>query len=218
MRMRECLQVASTIAAIALLAAGCSSGGSQPHPTPSSKVTRVTQAQIKSARTSPKVLVPAGHWALVHRPKDDPIPAHTYLVRIAGVVKGKSGDLKKVRLMGPEQSLSMKTAVPYFVAFQTTTIKGDPVSADGPGVKTAIDKAHDDNIGILQNTNQFYNRCRPAPSMDSSKETKPNAVATSCVTVATAPGAQYAPTVLQVGLAGNGPAAQLKIPTAKLAD
>lgn len=210
--MRECLRLTSAVAAVALLAAGCSSAESQPDPTPSHKAMRVTHAQIKSASNSPKSLVPAGHWALVHRPKDRPIPAHTYLVRIVSVVKGASGDLKKVKLMGPDQPLSMKTAVPYYVAFQSAMVKGNPDNADGPGGNVAIDKGHDNKIGILQYASQFGDRCRP-PTDDGASWDPKNSVSTTCQVVVTAPGAQYAPTMLQVGWTGHGPAAKLKVPT-----
>lgn len=217
LRMHECLRMISAVAAVALLASGCSTSKSQPDPTPSSTVTSVTHAQIKSASNSPKALVPAGHWALVHRPKDRPIPAHTYLVRVVSVVKGASGDLKKVKLMGPEQPLSMKTAVPYYIAFQAAMIKGNPDNADGPGGNVAIDKTHDDKIGILQYATQFGNRCRPPTGGAGSWDPKCS-VTTTCVVVATAPGAQYAPTALQVGLLEHGPAAKLKVPTPESAD
>ncbi|HWC24675.1 MAG TPA: hypothetical protein VG502_20455 [Flexivirga sp.] len=218
-RATHIVRAVGGMAAVALLAAGCSSSGGSSAHSSSAKVGKVTQAQIKSASNSPKVLVPAGRWARVERDESG-LGAHTYLVRVAGVVAGKSGGLKDIKLMGDpkDRTVSMKTAVPYYVALQTATIKGDPVTADGAGVKTPVNKAHDAKIGTLEFNSQLDDHCQPGPtsSEDETHARVKNGILTQCVIVVAAPGESHAPTALQVGLSeqGEGPAARLKLPAA----
>lgn len=212
--------------AVAAFALGCSPSGGMsaqdsPSPGKSATVAKVTAHQIKTAVTSPTVKVPVGHWAKVHRSAGDEAgTAQTYLVRVAGVVQGKSGDLKNVRLMGENHRPSLTTAIPYYIAVQVAVVKGNPVIAEGPGLETAVDKAEDAHIAMLQNASQDEQHCRPAPSDSEAANAARviNGIATTCVIAVADPGSQYAPNVLQVGMAednAGGPAANMKLPTTK---
>lgn len=181
---------------------------------------KVTAHQIKTAVTSPKIKVPAGKWAKVHRSAGDEAgTAETYLVRVAGVAQGKPGALKNVRLMGENRRPSLNTAIPYYIAIQVAVVKGNPVIAEGPGLETAVDKGQDAHIAMLQNASQAEQRCHPAPSGPEAGNAANiiNGIKTTCVIAVADPGAQYAPTLLQVGVAesaAGGPAANMKLPTA----
>lgn len=181
---------------------------------------KVTAAQIAAAVTSPTVKVPPGEWAKVHRSAGDEAgTAQTYLVRVAGVVKGVSGDLKNVKLMGENRRPSLNTAVPYYIAVQVAVVKGNPVIAEGPGLETAVDKADDAHVAMLQNASKEEQRCRPAPTRaeEANAARVINGIATSCVIAVANPGAQYTPKLLQVGMAeggSGGPAANMKLPAA----
>lgn len=211
-------------AVMAFAAVGCSATVDTPaqdtsSPRKSEGVAKVTAAQIAGAVTSPKVKVPAGDWAKVHRSAGDEAgTAQTYLVRIAGVVRGTSGELRNVKLMGENRSPSLKTAVPYYIAVQVAVVKGDPVIAEGPGVETAVDEHRDAHVAMLQYAAQYEQRCRPAPS--GSEEANAarviNGIATSCVIAVADPAKRYTPKLLQVGMtsdASGTPAATLKLPT-----
>lgn len=200
-------------------AAACSpsGGGTTAPPGRSAGVARVSAAQIAAAVTSPKVTVPPGRWARVRRSAGDEAgTAQTYLVRVAGVVKGPPGGLKDVRLMGENDRPSLKTAVPYYIAVQVAVVKGNPVIADGPGVETAVDKAADAHVAMLQNAAPEERRCRPAPSgaEEANAARVINGIATSCVIAVADPGAVYVPRLLRVGMAGEGPAARMRLPAA----
>lgn len=212
--------------AVSAFALGCSpSGGMSAQdsssPAESATVAKVTAHQIKTAVTSPTVKVPVGHWAKVHRSAGDEAgTAQTYLVRVAGVVQGRSGELKNVGLMGENRRPSLTTAVPYYIAVQVAVVKGNPVIAEGPGLETAVDKADDAHIAMLQNASQDEQHCRPAPSGSEAGNAARviNGIATTCVIAVADPGAQYAPTLLQVGMAEDAtgdPAATMRLPTAK---
>lgn len=180
----------------------------------------MTAAQIAAAVSSPTVKVPAGDWAKVHRSAgDESGTAQTYLVRVAGVVKGAPGELKDVKLMGENDGPSLKTAVPYYIAVQVAVVKGNPVIAEGPGVEMAVDKARDAHVAMLQNASHNEQRCRPAPSgsEEATAARVINGIGTSCIVAVADPGTQYTPTLLQVGMAErgpSGPAANMKLPNA----
>jgi len=215
-------------AGIIVAAAACTAGGSgtattTPEPTPT--VAKVTPAQIASAVKTPGEKVPVGGWAQVYRSAgNDGGTAETYLVRVASVVKGTPGEFKHVHLMGGTDGPSLKTAVPYFIAVQTAVVKGNPVVASGPGVQTALDAADDDHIAVLQEVTKLHSRCDPAPTSGDEATAAGgtlNAIISRCTIVISDPGAQYAPTVLDIGLAdvpksdAGKPAATMQLPSAK---